>query len=306
MTPTFRYGRPRVSAAQLSFFLLSVSAVVGCGDDSSSGQQTADAGIKARGDDTTTQQTESDQPREAGSDVPETSPGSPHPVNPEPGTSDGDAGSSAPQAAADAGPTSDPSSGETGNTETPPVCGNGVVESGETCDPLDSCPTSCNDGNACTTDSLSGATETCDVACAFTVTTQCVDDDLCCPEGCDANTDSDCSASCGNGTLEPGETCDPAENCPAACDDGNSCTADTVTGSAANCNTACSHAAIVNCVDGDGCCAAGCTTSTDDDCSAACGNDVTDPGETCDPPDSCPASCDDGNACTTDLMTGST
>ncbi|MBN2493806.1 MAG: hypothetical protein JXR96_04375 [Deltaproteobacteria bacterium] len=186
-----------------------------------------------------------------------------------------------------------------------PACGNGAVEQGETCDPPASCPAGCDDGNACTVDSATGAAEDCDLACAHTVLVDCQDGDGCCPAGCDAGTDSDCSVTCGNEAIEPGETCDPPATCPLSCDDENDCTLDVMTGSADNCNAACSHTAIVACVDDDLCCPAGCSANTDNDCSVTCGNEAIEPGETCDPPDTCPQSCDDSDDCTLDFMTGS-
>ena len=186
-----------------------------------------------------------------------------------------------------------------------PTCGNGVVEPGETCDPKSSCPTSCNEGNACIIDQMTGSSANCNVACSHTAITTCVGGDGCCPAGCNANTDSDCSPTCDNGALETGETCDPKSSCPASCDDGNACTIDKMTGSSANCNVACSHSAITTCVGGDGCCPAGCNAKSDSDCSPTCGNGVKEPGETCDPKSSCPTSCNDGKACTIDRMTGS-
>ncbi len=186
-----------------------------------------------------------------------------------------------------------------------PTCGNGVVEPGETCDPASSCPTSCNDGNACTVDRTTGSSANCNVACSHTSVTTCVAGDGCCPAGCNANNDSDCSPTCGNGVVEPGETCDPASSCPTSCNDGNACTVDQTTGSRANCNVACSHTSVTTCVAGDGCCPAGCNANNDSDCSPSCGNGVVEVGETCDPRSSCPASCDDGIDCTVDQMTGS-
>ena len=41
--------------------------------------------------------------------------------------------------------------------------------------------------------------------------------DGCCPAGCNGNNDGDCVAVCDNGTLEPGEHCDPLGSCPTAC-----------------------------------------------------------------------------------------
>jgi len=178
-------------------------------------------------------------------------------------------------------------------------CGNGVVESGETCD--GNCPSTCNDGNACTTDVMTGSADACSVQCSYTVVSECADGDGCCPATCQWNTDSDCSASCGNGVVEVGETCDL--DCPEGCDDGNTCTIDLMTGSAANCSIDCTFVAVNACEDGDDCCPAGCNTADDDDCSAFCGNGVVESGETCD--GNCPSTCNDGNACTIDTLTGS-
>jgi hypothetical protein len=107
---------------------------------------------------------------------------------------------------------------------------------------------------------------------------------------------------CGNGQLDPGETCDG--DCPAGCDDGDACTADGLTGNAANCNVVCQHAPIGTCSPGDGCCPAGCDYTADSDCSAPdCGNGQLDPGETCD--GDCPATCEDADPCTSDALLGS-
>jgi hypothetical protein len=181
-----------------------------------------------------------------------------------------------------------------------PVCGNDVIEPGETCDPEVSCPADCDDGNSCTTDGITGVPAECNVVCSYVAVAGCLDDDGCCPAGCDATTDNDCSASCDNGTVEPGETCDPPATCPVDCDDSNECTDDLMTGSADNCNVACSHTAIINCVDDDLCCPAGCNANSDNNCSATCDNGAVEPGETCDPPATCPVDCDDSDSCTTD------
>jgi len=185
-----------------------------------------------------------------------------------------------------------------------PACGNGVVESGETCDPPSSCPTTCDDSNDCTADQLTGAAATCNVACTNTAITLCTGGDGCCPSGCDSTSDSDCSVICGNGIIEAGETCDPPASCPTTCDDSNDCTTDVLTGAPATCDAACSNTAITGCFNNDGCCPAGCNSTNDNDCSISCGNGVVESGETCDPPSSCPTSCDDSDDCTTDLMTG--
>ncbi len=191
------------------------------------------------------------------------------------------------------------------DTDCVAVCGNGVVEMGETCDPKPSCPTSCDDSNACTTDTLTGSRASCTSACQNTPVTMCIDGDGCCPAACDVTTDDDCSAMCGNGIVEAGETCDPVASCPTSCNDSNACTTDALIGSAANCTAACQNTAVTMCVDGDGCCPPACTSANDDDCTAMCGNGVVEAGETCDPVASCPTSCNDSNACTTDTLTGS-
>jgi MYXO-CTERM domain-containing protein len=151
---------------------------------------------------------------------------------------------------------------------------------------------------------MTGSAATCNVACGHTAISTCAGGDGCCPAGCGPASDSDCSQTCGNGTIEPGETCDPPRTCPVSCDDNDACTVDAETGSAENCNAACSHASVVSCDAGDGCCPAGCTEATDADCAFVCGNGAVDAGETCDPPSSCPAACDDGDACTQDSLTG--
>jgi hypothetical protein len=205
------------------------------------------------------------------------------------------------------------------------TCGNGVVELGETCDTKipagqqGACPLSCDDGAACTLDKLVGSG--CNVSCSNTPISACGGKakDGCCPAGCNANSDADCSASCGNGVLEAGESCDtkiPAGQtgaCPTAadCDDSIACTADKLVGS--GCSAACSNTAISACIGGakDGCCPVGCNANSDADCSASCGNGVLEQGETCDTKipagqtGACPQSCDDSKPCTTDTLVGS-
>lgn len=67
-------------------------------------------------------------------------------------------------------------------------CGNRVVDPGESCD--GNCPTSCDDGDPCTVDTLEG--EQCAVACATAPQALCLDGDRCCPAGCDVAGDEDC------------------------------------------------------------------------------------------------------------------
>ncbi len=151
-------------------------------------------------------------------------------------------------------------------------CGNGVVEAGESCD--GDCPTSCDDSNACTTDTFTGSADKCSFQCTNTSRTTCVGGDGCCPAGCTSATDNDCSTTCGNGMVDAGEVCDG--NCPTACNDNNACTKDTLTGAAATCSAQCSSSNITSCQGGDGCCPVGCTAAVDSDC-------------TCNPTTSCAA-----------------
>lgn len=75
------------------------------------------------------------------------------------------------------------------------------------------------------------------------------------------------SASCNNGAIDAGETCDPPASCPTECaDDGDACTRDALSGSPASCDVACNHTPISTCAGGDGCCPSGCTPPEDSDC----------------------------------------
>jgi hypothetical protein len=79
-------------------------------------------------------------------------------------------------------------------------CGNGMVDTslGETCDTAiqsgaGACPTTCpSSGDACSPSVLAHA-GTCTAACAPQPITACHGGDGCCPAGCTAATDSDCS-----------------------------------------------------------------------------------------------------------------
>ncbi len=92
-----------------------------------------------------------------------------------------------------------------------PGCGNG-----DSC-----CPPTCNLGNdndcQCTNDNQCKekpvddlcTIDTCTSgSCTRTTITTCKHNDGCCPVGCNANNDNDCSAICGNGVKEGAEQCD--------------------------------------------------------------------------------------------------
>lgn len=201
-------------------------------------------------------------------------------------------------------------------------CGDGQLQMHEKCDTAiatgpGACPAAnCNDGMSCTTDTASGVA--CQLQCVHGDITAPAAGDGCCPPGADINSDSDCPAGCGNGVVEPGETCDTAiaagatGACPTACDDGQACTADAL-GGAGTCTATCTHSPITAPAEGDGCCPAGATHATDTDCSLGCGDGLVSAGETCDTAipagqtGACPTSCNDGMVCTTDtLLAGGT
>jgi hypothetical protein len=201
-------------------------------------------------------------------------------------------------------------------------CGNGKLDPGETCDSKiesgapGACPqTDCNDGIACTTDLGTG--KDCTLECQHTEVRSFAAGDGCCPADGTNETDRDCSASCGNGSIEAGESCDRAivrgqpGACPAAsdCQDNNACSTDYLI-SANTCSARCINREVRSRIAGDGCCPAGASHGSDSDCLVVCGNGEVEDLEKCDTglsPKSagaCPMGCDDGKACTTDVLTG--
>lgn len=205
------------------------------------------------------------------------------------------------------------------DVDCPALCGNGVLDPGEMCDPAiaptetGACPASCDDGNPCTADQRNGSG--CQATCAHTPITSFTAGDGCCPSGGNHNLDSDCPAKCGNGALEEGESCDSGAGsivpCPTSCPASPSaCLKRTLIGDRDHCNASCNVQPVTACaLVSDGCCPAGCTAATDADCSAACGDGVVEPssGETCDTaipsgPGACPVRCDDGVACSADYL----
>lgn len=202
------------------------------------------------------------------------------------------------------------------------TCGDGRVDPGESCDTAietgrpGACPRACDDGQACTTDTLlSGGT--CHARCAATVVTAFVTGDRCCPKGANALLDADCAPICGNQLAEgPREACDRAiaagapGACPTDCPAIATCMRGVLIGDAATCSARCGVEQVRACLGGDGCCPAGCNGRDDSDCPAVCGNGVLEAGEACDrartagAPGACAAVCDDRNACTLDLVAG--
>lgn len=100
----------------------------------------------------------------------------------------------------------------------------------------------------------------------------------------DSCTSGICTARCGNGRLDEGETCDPEltegiGECPRACDDGTACTDDSMDGTPEACSARCLHEPVASCVGADGCCPAGCNAASDHDCST-CTDECTTLGAT--------------------------
>jgi len=144
-------------------------------------------------------------------------------------------------------------------------CGNGIVETGETCD--GNCPSECLATQACMTVlEWSGSPDTCDVVCTTGPLAECISNDGCCPEGCSNAVDNDCEETCGNGVLETGELCDG--NCPTACFNSNPCVEVSLEGDPSTCNSECVVTENTTCGANDGCCPQGCSEATDSDCSA--------------------------------------
>jgi hypothetical protein len=124
------------------------------------------------------------------------------------------------------------------------VCGNGVVESGELCEPAAAdggtpsgpdggagsvCPTMCPN-MGCTLRVLQGTG--CQAQCVNAgpdgggTITACINGDNCCPSGCNALNDNNCMPSCGNGVVEPPETCEPGIDAGSACPTAATCISD--------------------------------------------------------------------------------
>jgi cysteine-rich repeat protein len=208
---------------------------------------------------------------------------------------------------------------------TAPVCGNGIVEAGETCDDgpangtrFDGCSASCT--FVCVDPATDcGSPLPCDTwACTGSHTCEIVADDTQNGAGCGSGfvcEGGSCAAPgavCGNGTVEPGEQCDFGAgngagtgcefNCrfsctstPNSCDDGNACNGTetcnmvTVAGhTGQQCAAGTPESDGTACVGGRICLASACVTST-------CGDGYVDTsaGEDCEPPNSatCDSSC---------------
>ena len=133
------------------------------------------------------------------------------------------------------------------------------------------CPSlaSCDDGNACTLDAVSGGTS---CACTHVAITALTSGDGCCPSGADAVRDSDCPARCGNGVREGGEECDGTTGCNGSC----------------RLTLSASQIACIDAVDGDACAGCECMECPDElNACRASGNTKRD--QACDVVETCAA-----------------
>ena len=78
------------------------------------------------------------------------------------------------------------------------TCGDGIVNmaAGELCEPgtAQDCPTNCDDSDPCTSDTLSGSSQTCDAVCDHQPVAAGTAGDGCCPSGATFADDADCSS----------------------------------------------------------------------------------------------------------------
>ena len=161
------------------------------------------------------------------------------------------------------------------------MCGDGVLDPGELCDgdcpEVRDCPAP--PPEACARVRVVGDASMCDAQCEGYQETSCIDDDGCCPTGCDFDVDSDCDAPepfCGDGIVNGLETCDG--DCPTSasmCNDLNACTINGLLGDASMCTAECTSTPVTACLDADGCCPTGCE-GVDSDCASTdlCGDPI--------------------------------
>jgi hypothetical protein len=224
--------------------------------------------------------------------------------------------------------------GRDGGTTVNPSCGNGRIDSDETCDPAigagfpGACPRDCDDGVTCTTDARVELRpqDPCSAVCTHEEIKKPDPRDRCCPAGATTADDSDCPTSCGNGVVDVGETCDtaiaagapgacPRASGPASCDDRDPCTTDLLV-AAGTCSAVCVHTPVTEQSHGarDLCCPVGAWHEVDIDCPSSCGDGVVQAteGENCDvgiasdAPGGCPSTCEEDppKPCTLDVRVG--
>jgi len=189
-------------------------------------------------------------------------------------------------------------------------CGNGVCEAGETASCAADCAcgitgSTCDDGNACTSDICNPA----DGLCAHAAVPGACDDGKVCTTG-DACSGGACvgvAANCADGLDCTLDACNPSSGCqhlPHAelCDDDVTCTTD-----ACALGAGCTHTENVSaCDDGNACTTDSCSPTTG--CGHVAATGGCDDSDLCTTGDTCIASacggtakvCTDGNACTFD------
>ncbi|MFT4986046.1 MAG: hypothetical protein ACI81Y_001454 [Glaciecola sp.] len=170
----------------------------------------------------------------------------------------------------------------------------------------DSCffATSCDDGDACTTDSE----DQCDPLDCTNTAIDCDDGDACTADSCDSETGCvNTTIDCDDGDACTTDSCDSAIGCVNTaidCDDGDACTTDSCDSTTGCVNTA------VDCDDNDACTTDSCDSTTgcvntaiDCDDGDATTNDSCVNGTCINTPIGCvdDTSCDDEDACTTDI-----
>jgi hypothetical protein len=162
--------------------------------------QTADGGVSDAGDSdaASAQNDEMQKPR----------------MSPDAGRAEADERASRASAAGSGGAAAMPVAGKMADASGAAVCGDGIVQGKELCDPASAaapCPTSCEAELAskpCTEVVLAGSAATCDAECKPTTITSAVADDGCCPSGATPETDNDCAATC----TSTAEVCDGRDN----------------------------------------------------------------------------------------------
>jgi hypothetical protein len=188
-----------------------------------------------------------------------------------------------------------PAGADSGDDSDCARCGNSAIDPGETCDPSATCDRrdECESDNRCLLVRYEGDPDECNARCKLTTIESCDDGDGCCPSGCDAGNDDDCSDECGDGIVSAPETCEVGgmPDCPETCDDRQPCTTDIQTGSRRTCNMACVHRPVFLAIPGDGCCPLGGFARQDSDCGSICGNRIEEVGEECDGGPQCGQDC---------------
>jgi hypothetical protein len=179
-----------------------------------------------------------------------------------------------------------------------------TTDSANQCDPLDCTNTDidCDDNDACTTDSCDSAT-----GCVNTAI-DCDDNDACTTDSCDSATGCvNTAIDCDDNDACTTDSCDSTTGCANTaidCDDNDACTTDSCDSTTGCVNTA------IDCDDNDACTTDSCDSATgcvntaiDCDDNDACTTDSCDSATGC---VNTAVDCDDNDACTTDSCDSAT